>query len=136
MKELPFHVSEHAWAVHEKWLTVGLEVLSRALGDTYELLVPAGWSRGAAVGDYIMSYQEAVAWSTEVMQELKDAGGNALIPHGWERFWTEHSERATLSSGLAALGVHKGGGNRRGLTNTPGPRMQRWVECKLPSQCL
>ena len=54
MKELPFHVSEHAWAVHEKWLTVGLEVLSRALGDTYELLVPAGWSRGAAVGDYIM----------------------------------------------------------------------------------
>ena len=62
----------------------------------------------------------------------------------WERshpawvgaLWTEHSERATLSSGLAALGVHKGGGNRRGLTNTPGPRMQRWVECKLPSQCL
>jgi hypothetical protein len=38
---------------------------------------------------------------------LKDAGGNALIPHGWERFWTEHSERATLSSGLAALGVQK-----------------------------
>lgn len=107
VKELPFHVSEHAWAVHEKWLTVGLEVLSRALGDTYELLVPAGCSRGAAVGDYIMSYQEAVAWSTEVMQELKDAGGNALIPHGWERFWTEHSERATLSSGLAALGVQK-----------------------------
>ena len=30
-----------------------------------------------------------------------------LIPSGCERFWTEPSERATLASGLAALGAAK-----------------------------
>ena len=107
VKELPFHVSENAWVEHEGWLKAGQEALGRAVGGSYQLLVPAGCSRGAAVGDYVMSYQEAVAWTTEVMQEMKDPGGNRLIPHGWERFWTEHSERATLSSGLAAIGVQK-----------------------------
>ena len=42
-----------------------------------------------------------------MLQELRDEKGDPLIPHGWERYWTEHSERATLSSALAAVGVAK-----------------------------
>lgn len=48
-----------------------------------------------------------VAVSTEVMSRLRSSDGSRLIPDGWERFWTEHSERTTMSSGLAALGVLK-----------------------------
>ena len=41
------------------------------------------------------------------MQDLRDERGEQLIPHGWERYWTEHSERATMPSALAALGIEK-----------------------------
>lgn len=30
-----------------------------------------------------------------------------LVSSGWGRFWSEHSERTTLPSGLAVLGVEK-----------------------------
>jgi len=104
VKELPFHVSECAWIDDDDWLQVGVEVLGSAVGKSCSFLIPAGVSQGLGVGDYVMAYQEAVSWSTEVMQELKDKSGAPLIPH---RFWTEHSERATLPSGLAALGIPK-----------------------------
>ena len=43
-----------------------------------------------------------------------------MIPEGWERLWSEHSERTTLPSALAALGIHK---DERGLIG-------RWLpEC-------
>ena len=106
VKELPFHVSTHAWVEQPEWLSKGMEALGRTLRGTYSLLVPAGAST-AAPQEGTMPYQEAVAWSTEVMTALKDKDNERLIPDGWERFWTEHSERVTLSSGLAALGVAK-----------------------------
>ena len=107
VKELPFHVSTEAWVQYEGWLTEGLQALGRALGGNYELMVPAGTSKGDVTGGEVMAYQEAVAWSTEVMQDLRDEKGEQLIPHGWERYWTEHSERATMPSALAALGIEK-----------------------------
>eukprot|EP00435_Cladocopium_sp_Y103_P037330 s718_g9.t2 len=107
VKELPFHVSSEAWIKEKDWVQVGLQALGKTLGGSFDLIVPAGTSRGVVMGDEIMTYQEAVAWSTEVMQELRDESGACLIPHGWERYWTEHSERATLASALAAVGVAK-----------------------------
>ena len=106
VKELPFHISSQAWAEHPTWMAAGLEALGKALAGTFELLVPAGTSTCTA-RQAVMPYQEAVAWSTDVMSALVDKAGGRLIPDGWERFWTEHSERATLVSGLAALGVAK-----------------------------
>ena len=40
----------------------------------------------------------------EVLGKLGGYTGR-LIPSGWERLWTEHSERATFASGLGALGI-------------------------------
>ena len=65
-----------------------------------------GASAGAAV-NAVMPYQEAVAWSGEVMREMEGTAGHKLLPEGWERFWTEHSERSTMTSCLAALGTPK-----------------------------
>lgn len=106
VKELPFFVSEEAWVAHPSWMEKGLEALGRARGGDYELVVPMGTSSGSAV-NAVMPYQEAVAWSGEVMREMVGAGGHKLVPEGWERFWTEHSERSTMTSCLAALGTPK-----------------------------
>lgn len=107
VKELPFHVAAEAWAKHESWLTVGMQSLGRTISGRFDLLVPAGSSQHGQAIDGVMTYQEAVAWSTDVMANLRWDDGTRIIPDGWERFWTEHSERATLASGLAALGVLK-----------------------------
>eukprot|EP00435_Cladocopium_sp_Y103_P056827 s679_g19.t1 len=107
VKELPFHVSTEAWAKHPGWMSKGLEALARTVARTFGLLVPSGASQHGMAQELVMAYQEAVAWSTDVMTAMVAEDGSRLVPDGWERFWTEHSERATLASGLAALGVHK-----------------------------
>ena len=107
VKELPFHVATCAWIEQSDWLTMGMEILGKSPTGSGDLLVPSGAGELGATGNKVMQYQEAVAWSTEVMSALEDGRGGRLVPDGWERFWTEHSERATLASGLAALGVPK-----------------------------
>ena len=106
VKDLPFHVGKEAWVDDSSWLRIGWEIARSAILKG-GLLIPAGSSGPSVEDDVVMTYAEAVAWSTEVLGALKNEGGGALIPHGWERFWTEHSERSTLTSGLAALGVRK-----------------------------
>ena len=107
VKELPFHISQDAYVKHDSWLTVGAQALGRTVAGHYDLLVPSGSSQQGLAQDQVMAYQEAVGWSTDVMANLRREDGSRLVPDGWERFWTEHSERATLASGLAALGTPK-----------------------------
>lgn len=71
-------------------------------GDAYAL----GIFHGGHIGEKRMSYAQAVAGSQEVFN-LLEGYEKELIPRGWERFWTEHLERLTLASGLAALGAPK-----------------------------
>ena len=78
-----------------------------ATKETHGLLVPAGVGLRNVKPDMVMAYPEAVAWSSEVMAAMRAEDGSRLIPSDWERFWTEHSERATMSSCLAAIGVPK-----------------------------
>ena len=107
VKELPFHVSEKAWVLKKSWLATGMELLGRIRGARFELLLPAGVSQVEGPEESLMTYQEAVAWSVEVFRSLRSDDGSELIPEGWQRFWSEHSERSTLASGLAAIGVPK-----------------------------
>ena len=65
---------------------------------------PEGCFYGTKHGTSHVTYAEAVAGSSKTLSLLEGYHGR-LIPSGWERFWSEHSERATLPSGLAALGV-------------------------------
>ena len=105
VKELPFFVSHEAWIEHKDWMSRGLEALGRALKGEFDLVIPSGASQPGEAMELAMAYQEAVAWSSAVMREMRGADGFIMLPEGWERFWTEHSERSTLTSGLAALGV-------------------------------
>ena len=94
VKELPFHVSDAAWIEHKEWLQQGMDALGSMVEEGRELLVPAGTSCGEPEDGSVMAYQEAVAWSADVMQAMKDWRGEQLIPHGWERYWTTHADGA------------------------------------------
>ena len=74
---------------------------------------------GGHISDRPLSYAEAVAGSQKVMNALEHKD-RELIPRGWERFWTEHSERSTLASGLAALSVPKDDRDLLGRWNPEG----------------
>ena len=106
VRDLPFHIGTDAWIDDSSWLGAGWEIARGAVlkGD---LLIPAGSSGPQVEDDMVMSYTEAVAWSMEVFTAMKGPDGKPLVPEDWERFWTEHSERSTLSSGLASLGIQK-----------------------------
>lgn len=109
VRELPIFVSEQAFVFERDWLDTGLRLLKRNSPVSGEYLVGEGLACGVMDTNKMMSYQEAVALSIEAMGAMQDGGDDPapLLPEQWGRFWTEHSERSTLSSGLASLGVVK-----------------------------
>ena len=94
--------------VHDDWLAVGFDLVKLQMPRDRVYVFPEGCFYGTAYGSSHVTYAEAVAGSSRVLSLLEGYKG-PLIPSGWERFWSEHSERATLPSGLAALGVEKSG---------------------------
>lgn len=109
VRELPIYISEHAFVVEKDWLDTGLRVLRRISEENSEYLVCEGLSTGSMKPGRMISYQEAVLLSISAFDAMKgeNAKEGPLLPEGWCRFWTEHSERSTLSSGLASIGVVK-----------------------------
>ena len=109
VRELPIYISEHAFVVEKDWLDTGLRVLRRISEENSEYLVCEGLSTGSMKPGRMISYQEAVLLSISALDAMKgeNAKEGPLLPEGWCRFWTEHSERSTLSSGLASIGVVK-----------------------------
>ena len=59
-----------------------------------ELVVCAGLDIGCLQPEVKLSYQEAVSLSTKAMQAMAFGPIDLKMPHGWERYWTEHSERS------------------------------------------
>ena len=106
VRELPIYIARDAYVVHGDWLAVGFDLVKLRMPRDRVYVFPEGCFYGSAYGSAHVSYAEAVAGSSRVLSLLEGYKG-PLIPSGWERFWSEHSERATLPSGLAALGVEK-----------------------------
>ena len=107
VRELPIYVGADAFVKHPEWLQTGLALVRRVTGKAKGYLFTEGLLTGGKVGADPVKYPEAVAASVEMMESLGGRGDRPLIPHGWTRFWTEHSERSTMVSGLAAVGVPK-----------------------------
>ena len=106
VRELPIYIAKEAYVVHEDWLAVGFDFVKLQMPRDRTYVFPEGCFYGTAYGASHVTYAEAVAGSSKTLALLEGYNGR-LIPSGWERFWSEHSERATLPSGLAALGVDK-----------------------------
>ena len=103
---MPIYIAKDAYVLHSDWLSIGFELVKLQMPRDRVYAFPEGCFYGTRYGTSRVTYAEAVAGSTRTMAMLEGYDGN-LIPSGWERFWSEHSERATLPSGLAALGVEK-----------------------------
>ena len=106
VRELPIFIAKDAYVLHDDWLSIGFDLVKLQMPREREYVFPEGCFYGTAYGASHVKYAEAVAGSSKTLALLEGYNGR-LIPSGWERFWSEHSERATLPSGLAALGVEK-----------------------------
>ena len=107
VRELPIFISKEAHIAHKDWLGVGYELVKKMDPPERVYVFQEGMSSLNVCRDGQLKYAEAAAASANALACIEDDSGNAVLPQGWERFWTEHSERATSSSGLAALGVKK-----------------------------
>ena len=107
VRELPIFIGREAHVAHQGWLGVGYELVKEMEPVERDWVFQEGVFHLNVCRGGQLKYAEAVAASAEVLASLSDGDGNRIIPQGWERFWTEHSERATLASGLAAIGIKK-----------------------------
>lgn len=107
VRELPVYIDAKAYINQEDWLVVGYHLIQRTWRDGSEYVFNEGVFEASQTGIGQLAYSEAAGASVDVLSALVDYDGEKMIPEGWERFWSEHSERSTLPSTLAALGVVK-----------------------------
>ena len=120
VRHLPLYVSRGCWVAKHQWLRTGYELLVEEGPEKRVHLVNAGFYSGGMRNGELLSYAEMVAASSEVLSRMVTRKGEVILPEGWDRFWTEHSERSTLASGLAALGVPKSERDMLGRWNPEG----------------
>ena len=95
---MPLCVSEAAFFENPAWLKVGFELLQWLATFSRDYLLPKLKSSFAVFEKKMAEYADVVAVSAAILQR-------AGIPAIAQGFWTEHSERAVLPTGLSVLGV-------------------------------
>ena len=98
IKEMPLCVSEAAFFENPDWLKVGFELLQWLATFSRDYLLPKLKPDFAVFEKKMAEYADVVAVSAAILQRT----GMPAIVQG---FWTEHSERSVLPTGLGVLGV-------------------------------
>ena len=107
VRELPLYIGEDAYVSESSWLEIGYNLVKRTWREDGDFVFNEGALDSGQTGTGPMKYYEASAASSDVITALRDYEGERIFPEGFERFWSEHSERSTLPSCLAAMGVSK-----------------------------
>ena len=108
VRELPMIVSASCYFHDQGWLRVGFDLWKKMADYPRDYLLPRGSSDSNGVVRRMATYADASAAGHLLLRSLRAEGGQApLLPWKVAEFWSEHSERATVPSGLAALGVSK-----------------------------
>ena len=108
MQELPVCISEHAYIWDGSWLKQGFELLREAANFDRDYLLPRFNEEWTELYRKCASYSDVAAYSCSLRKALRSQSTyDSLLPDDLVSFWTEHSERATLPTGLAMLGVSK-----------------------------
>lgn len=92
-----------AYVNQEDWLVVGYRLIQKTWREDTEYVFNDGVFEEGPTGVGQLRYHEAAGASVGVFNSLVDYEEEKMIPDGWERFWSEHSERSTLPSALAAM---------------------------------
>eukprot|EP00435_Cladocopium_sp_Y103_P068936 s20_g32.t1 len=108
VQELPVCISENAFISSPFWLKTGFDLLRQHASFDRDYLLPKlneGWSGFRRI---MATYGDISAYSAKVLRRLMRPGLDiAVIPPIMAAFWTEHSERSTLPTGLALLQTAK-----------------------------
>ena len=94
---MPLCVSEAAFFENPAWLKVGFELLQWLATFGRDYLLPKLKPNFAVFAKKMAEYADVVAVSAAILQR-------AGIPAIAQGFWTEHSERSVLPTGLSVLG--------------------------------
>ena len=108
VQELPVCISEYAYIWDATWLRTGFDLLKGEADFERDYLIPQldadwnGFRKKAA------SYNDMSVYACGLRRALQsNTTFEELITDDLASFWTEHSERATLPTGLAMVGVVK-----------------------------
>lgn len=108
VQELPVCVSEHAFVSNPFWLKTGFDLFKKHAPFGRDYLLPKLNDEWSAFRKVMASYNDISAYSSRVRRRLKRPGEDDCIIHPvLAAFWTEHSERATVPTGLALLRAQK-----------------------------
>ena len=107
MATLPIFVSFQAWIVKDSWLMTGMNLFDEVANFPRDYLLPLPREDLDGVIHRKAEYTDAIGFSRKLLMRLESPDGKALhlAGAGSAAFWTEHSDRAGLSSWTAALGA-------------------------------
>ena len=104
VQELPVCVSEHAFISSPFWLKTGFDLIKQHASFDRDYLLPKLNENWSGFRRIMALYGDISAYSAQVRRKAVRPGTEvALIHPVISAFWTEHSERATLPTGLALL---------------------------------
>ena len=109
---LPVYISKSAYVQEEMWLGVGYELMKSEYAYERDYLLPLAREDLSGCVERRAEYTDAVYYSRALLGTLTaapagDEGQRSLLTDLAVRYWTEHSDRAGLTSWLAGLGVAK-----------------------------
>ena len=106
VQELPVCISEYAFVWDVDWIQEGFNLLKRHANFERDYLLPKLTEDWSGFQQKYATYQDVTAYSCHLRKRLTSYYDfNTILPEDLSSFWTEHSERATLPTALAMLGV-------------------------------
>ena len=121
MKDLAVYIPDTAWLCEPSWLKVGHDLWRTSAPEERDFFLPRPTPDFAEFGSSIPGYGDWAAMNSCVLERAKvvenissedgieryRATGAPLLPGRAPLWWTGHSERSTVTSGLAAMGITK-----------------------------
>lgn len=108
IQELPVCVSEHAYISTPFWLKTGFDLFKREANFSRDYMLPKLNIEMTAFRKTMANYNDVSSYSALIRRKAMRPGTDIpLIPPELSSFWTEHSERSTLSTGLALQRVSR-----------------------------
>ena len=95
VKELPVCVSEKAYFAKPAWVKVGFDLLQLHVRYKRDYLV-SGLKGNGALDNRMASYADAMVATAGLLSAIQ-------LPQVTQGYWTEHSERAVIPTGLSVL---------------------------------
>ena len=101
VRELPVHVSQHAYLFTPEWLKTGFDLWKEIADFKRDYFLPRSSADGRTAIAQLATYADAAEASAELLRDLDG------IPGWMSELYTEHSERNLLPSVLTILGEEK-----------------------------